>query len=348
MTRPLIGIAALFALGLGRPLLAQAGSTGTNPPTPAIVDSIAPPPEPLQVTRIIRAFLDNDLFALRDSGAATDYDYTHGIGAVVHWANAPAWIRGRVRDTPGCAGEHDRESGCLMATLGVRQAIYTPSSNSRRPIPGQRPHAGYLGVQAGVTYVTSSRQRSVQLELGTTGRASLAEPLQQAVHAVTGSAPERGWGNQLGTRPAIALRYDDLIAGERPLGFIHARARALWGAQLGTLRTSALAGGELQLARNQRRFWTPFDGGVALPLGPYLLGGARQERVARDLFVDGHFGDETITSVREPNVWQATLGFGWRFPGGSGEYRYIRRGKEYRDQLGAHSHGSLTFTWHRF
>ncbi len=348
MTRPLHRIALLFAVIIGQTLHAQVGGSATPTSDAVPVDSVSAPPVPMQVNRIVRAFLDNDLFALRDSGAATDFDYTHGIGAVAHWADAPAWLRARWRGAAGCSAPADRLRGCLTSTLGIRQAIYTPSSNESRPVPGQRPHAGYLGVQIGASYVTPRRLRTVQLDLGTTGRASLGAPLQQLIHTVTGSAPERGWHNQLGTRPAIALRYDELLSQELSLRPVHLRARAHLGAQLGTLRTAALAGGELQLARNTRRFWTPFDGGLALPLGPYLLGGVRQERVARDLFVDGHFGDETITSIREPNVWQTTVGIGWRFPGGSGEYRHIRRGKEYRDQLGAHSHGSFTFTFHYF
>lgn len=345
MSRSRAALVLLCALALGRPLAGQVG--GSVPASNAPRDSAATPLAPVQVARIVRTFLDNDLFALRDSGAATDFDYTHGMGAVAYWADAPAWVRTRLRESLGCATPRARETGCVMSTLGVRQEIYTPSSNSSIPVPGQRPHAGYLGVHAGLTHANPRRLRMLTVDLGMTGRPSLAEPLQQAIHAMTGSAEERGWRNQLGSRPAIALRYDEIYSRERSLKSLHIRGRALWGAQLGTLRTAGLVGGELQLARNLRRFWTPFDGGSPLPLGPYLLGGIRQERVARDLFVDGHFGDETITSVREPNVWQSTLGFGWRFPGGSSEYRYIRRGKEYRDQLGVHSHGSLTFTFHR-
>ncbi len=299
------------------------------------------------VRRVLRVHLDNDLFSLRDSAASSDYDYTHGVGVIASWADAPHWLRRRAGNAPGCLLETARHDGCMMATFGVRQAIYTPASNRAAPVPGQRPHAGYLGVVVASSYITPHRVRGVQLDLGTTGRPALAEQLHQATHALTGTQRELGWRNQLPARPAFALRYEEqYVADVRGVG-ARLRTRAYWNAQAGNLRTAALAGAHVQLGFDRPLLWMPGDEGLPLPLGAFLLFSAQQETVAHDLFVDGHPGDHRVTSVRVPHVWQTTLGFGWRYPGGRFEYRHVRRSKEYEAQLGTHTWGSLALSFNR-
>jgi hypothetical protein len=345
--------ATLAALAAQTPLQAQPTGQAAPPAgtpvtgTPVAGTPVAPTDTATQVTRIVRVSLDNDLFALRDSVLPTDYDYTHGMGAVVHWADAPARVRAWLRDVPGCAAVEARANGCLMAALGAQQAIYTPASNETFRVPGQRPYVGYLGLIASVTHVAPHRQRTVRLDLGTTGRPALAAPLQRAMHAVTGSTTELGWDTQLGARPTIAVRFDEQWQADATLRRVQVRTRGQWGVQAGTLRTGALVGAAVQVAPDRRRFWTPHDGAASLPLGPYLVGAVRQEIVVRDLFVDGHFGDRSVTTVRAPAVWQTEVGIGWRFAGGSSEYRHVRRGKEYAAQLRPHSYGAFVFTWHR-
>lgn len=299
------------------------------------------------VPRITQVFVDNDLFALRDSGPPTDLDYTHGMGVTVHWSGVPAaarrWLGGRA----GCPADGRLPGApCHRLSLGARQAIFTPASNEDRRLPGERPHAGYLAVHAAVTRVTARRQVRVRAELGTTGQPALAVPLQKAMHYVTGSSPQRGWQFQLGARPVLDVAVDDAWQFDRRGFGAFTRLSGRWGAQVGTLRAAALAEGELLLAADRVRLWLPPDGGAALPRGPFATVAVRQEVVARDLFVDGHFGDRSITTRREPAVWQVAFGLGWRFAGGMTEYRHVRRGREYAAQPGPHSHGSLRFTWY--
>jgi DNA repair ATPase RecN len=52
-----------------------------------------------------------------------------------------------------------------MALLGVRQAIYTPPSNETFAVFGQRPHAAYLGLAAGLSEVRRHRTRTLRLDL---------------------------------------------------------------------------------------------------------------------------------------------------------------------------------------
>ncbi len=300
-----------------------------------------------QVDRIVRVSLDNDLFAWRDSLIPTDHEYTHGLSADWHLADAPARVRRWFGGAPGCGEEVERARGCLMAMLGVRQAIYTPPSNETFAVFGQRPHAGYLGVAAALSEVRRHRTRTLRVDVGTTGKPALGEPVQQFIHEITGSRPELGWRNQLRARLVMAMRVEDTWEGALRGAGMHLRARGTYGGQLGSLRTSAYAGTELQLAADRRAFWTPWEAAAALPLGPYLVGGVRQEFSAHDVFVDGHLGDLGSPATREPSVWQTSVGVGWRFAGGSSEYRHVRRGKDYFWQQRPHTWGAFVFTWYR-
>lgn len=345
MRSPLLHIAAVL-LGCGSLVQAQTGTDNHRAVDSARV-LIAVSDTSTQVTRVIRAFLDNDLFALRGQGAATDYDYTNGVGATAYWADAPAWLRRRVGDRPGCAPARARETACVRGSLGIRQLIYTPASNSAVDIPGQRLHAGFLGVSVGAALVSPRRVRELQLEVGTTGPPAMAAPVQGAIHEFTGTERELGWHNQIEARPMIAARYNELWQFDaRPLG-AHVRSRIDAGAQLGTMRVALESGAEVRVSIDRRRFWTPYDGGPALPLGPFLLTGVRQEWVGRDVFLDGVAGGRPSTAERRSAVWQTMVGVGWRFAGGATEYRHVRRGREYAGQLGPHAYGALVFTFYK-
>ena len=340
-------MAVCVLLGMiGQPAEAQQAQVARPPGEPVehdVRDSVrAEPTASLPVQRLVGGFLDNDLFALRDSGAATDYDYTAGLGVQVQWAEAPRWLRRLLRGAPGCLHEADRATGCLQAALGLRQAIYVPASNRRTEVPGQRPHAGYLGVELGTTHLRPHRTRELQLAFGSTGRPALAEPVQGVVHTLTGTERELGWDNQLEARLLVALRYGESYLVDRRLGGALWRTRAHWSGQVGTLRTSAAAGLQLRVSPDRAGQWMPGDGGQPAPAGPYLFGGLQQERVAHDVFVDGVPGGRATTSVRTPDVWQATVGLGWRFGRGVFEYRHVRRGREYRDQVAPHAFGTLS------
>lgn len=302
---------------------------------------------PLQSTRVVQGYLHNDLFALRDSSAATDFDYTSGVGLAVQWADAPQWLRRAARGQPGCAVADNRRTGCLRAMLGISQAIFTPASNTAEPVRGQRPHAGALQLSGGAERVTARRRLSVQLDLGTSGRAALAEPVQGVFHALTGTPPELGWDNQVVSRLLLGLRLLDVWHVDHALGGAHLRTRAHWGGEAGTRRVAALAGAELRVAMNRSPFWTPTDGGTPLPLGPYVAAGVQQDHVRYDLFLDGFGEGPRPTSERIPGVWQASVALGWRFTGGQMEYRHVRRGEEYRAQVAPHAYGALAFTFNR-
>ncbi len=203
----------------------------------------------------------NDVLSLRAKGVPNDFDYTHGMGVSVEWADAPAWLRRRLSVRTGCGVESESEARrCVTSMLGVRQAIFAPPSNASRPVPGERPYAGYLAVLGGATLVRPGTMRSVSVELGTTGPLSMAEPIQRVVHNWTRAKPELGWDHQLAARPKVSARYDELRNRDRTTNATHSRSALRWTAEIGTLRTSATIAGALRLALNQGTLWLPGDG----------------------------------------------------------------------------------------
>lgn len=310
-------------------------------------DSI-PARAPTAASYTLRFFVDNDVLSLRAKGVPNDFDYTHGMGVSADWGEAPLWLRRRLGDRDGCSsGVEPGSRGCLMSSLSARQAIFTPPSNGSRPVMGERPYAGYLGATAGATLVRVGMMRRVAIELGTTGPLSLAEPIQGLVHKWTRSMPELGWDNQLAARPTMLVRYEELRNRDHLARTTSARSALRWSAELGTLRTAATFGGELRVALKHAPLWLPDDGARAQSTGPFVLVALQQELVLRDVFIDGHFFNESITSRRIPLVRQATLGAGWRLDLATFEFRWVDRTREYHAQPRAHRYGTLSVTLHR-
>lgn len=324
---------ALFSYAA--PLMAQsAGRSAERDSSPSIA-------------RTARLFVDNDMFALRPLGVANDFEYTHGMGVVMHWTTAPDWLRARLRHRPGCQTGEQREAGCVMAGFSVRQAIYTPPTNKERPVRGERPYAGYVGGAAAVSMISAAAQRTLAIDLGTTGTPSLAEPLQRAVHSITSNEQELGWSNQLATRPTFVVQYEELRTRDRTVRGAPFRAGLRWEADVGTLRSAATLGAEVRLGLNRGELWLPTDGVKALSRGPFVAAAAQQELVLRDVFLDGHFLNRSVTSERIPSVRQLALTGGWRWAAASFDFRWIYRSRDYKAQPRPHKYGTLSLTLHR-
>ncbi len=295
-----------------------------------------------------RVYADNDLFAMRPKGVANDFDYTHGMGLVLEWADAPAWLRRRMASVRGCSAAVASEDGCATTSLRVRQAIYTPASNLTRPVRGERPYAGYLGAVGALSRVQPGRTRTWSLELGTTGAPSLAEPFQRLVHNWTGSTQELGWDYQLAARPTGSLRYDEWRFRDARTTGLRLRPAVHMAAELGTLRTAAVFGVESRISFDRENWWLPSDGHEAQALGPFLSAGWLQEFVARDLFLDGHFFNTYVTSERNWTVQQFAGTVGWRFRSATVDFRLVHRTKEYEAQFRPHRFGAFGMTVHRW
>lgn len=111
---------------------------------------------------------------------------------------------------------------CTILNLGVAQVMYTPDSLMSTLVEvHQRPYAGFLWANAGVTTLDSPSttdpnhwlsftEISNQFLLGITGQGAHAEDTQSLAHWVwaTGAHRPMGWGNQLRQQVQVGTMSD--------------------------------------------------------------------------------------------------------------------------------------------
>lgn len=265
-----------------------------------------------QRLRSVAVRLDNDILAPRGRGAPPDYDYTQGLSIVAELDSFRACAR------------------CARTRVGAGQRIYTPRRDAPEPIPGERPYAAWLYAGAELDLGDAARERTASVEVGVTGKPALGEPVQNGAHRLLSSEPQRGWAHQLGFEPGILLRYREGYPIERPVHRLGAaRLVPRWSVSVGNVRTAADAGASLRIGRVS---------------GAYAEAVAREEWIARDLFLDGNTFRGNSSARKLPLVAEGQLAIGYRARSWAAEYRATLRAREYRAQPAAHPHGSLTVT----
>jgi lipid A 3-O-deacylase len=191
----------------------------------------------------ISTWVDNDYFNFwLPAEERPDRDYTHGTHVQLRFAGSilPGKRASCHRPTPG--------STCFISvTLG--QHIYTPRVDARDPVPGERPYAGWLFVQAIQTWQRNREVHSLGITVGVTGRPSLAEVVQVGFHRLAGFRELLGWHHQLGFEPGVILSYQyrrrlfELGRGGPPVV-----AGAVSGTgEIGSVRTSAGCAARVQI-----------------------------------------------------------------------------------------------------
>ena len=266
--------------------------------------------QPGGAARSIVFVLDNDLIAVRGAGVPPDHDYTHGAIVSLGRASAPGFVRRAFGRKPGCQDRDSRRLGCLAATTTLGQAIYTPRRDAAEPVPGERPYAGWLYASMMVHMVRPGRARSFGAEVGVTGPASLAEPVQEGAHRLLRNEPQLGWEHQLRNGPGVALRYSEVRRTERPVGDVGVGGLALrWGANVGTVGTTMSAGAEGSLGTRGDLPWSPSQPEFEHPTRWYALVGYRQDAVLRSALIEGR--GESGRAERRVLVGQVEAGVGY-------------------------------------
>jgi len=263
---------------------------------------------------------DNDILAVRGAGAPPDYDYTHGLHLSAEFGGLPwpfpRWIAAA-------------EAQGVRSRVGVGQRIYTPRQDGAEPVPGERPYAGWLFLDAGVVVTNSPLEHRFEVEVGVTGAAALGEPVQNGFHRLVGSTLQEGWEHQLRGEVAGRLRYG--VAGTRQMG--GARLQPQAEIALGTL-WSGVAGGL------DGRFGAAPEG-----RGLSATAGVRQEWVARNLFLDGNTFGTSVRADKRSWVSEAVVGVGYGYERWVVEYHFVVRSREYAAQPSAHGYGSVIVRW---
>jgi lipid A 3-O-deacylase len=278
----------------------------------------------------VQVVVDNDLFGMRGADdPPPDYEYTHGLS--VSWD---------ARRREGASGRE--------AKWEVGQRIYTPRRDAAEPVPGERPYAGWLYAaweRVGTTERTRSRLR---VEAGVTGPPSLAQPVQNAIHALAGYEEQLGWAHQLGFEPGILASYGRehrLVVMGRDAGFTRLEVLPSWSVRAGNVRAGAEAGVRARAGFRAGDVWT---GAGARGVSGWVEAAARQEAVVRDLFIDGNtFARRGPGLERRTWVAQREAAFGMRWRRTELEYRHVLRGREYATQTEPHPYGSIRIRLYR-
>ncbi len=286
---------------------------------------------------------DNDLLT------GTDRDYTNGVRAACLWEfghDKPAhnFLQ---RALHALSGEPEEAMlrGWRFADAGERaprfawgvgltQLMFTPEDHQALVAPaGERPYAGWLGLETSLHVKNSRSVSSATLSLGTTGRNSGGQEAQDWVHRNISNSPIfQGWDSQVPGELTINLHLDH----KRRLQFLDRTdswplqldGYSEWGAALGSLRTDAYVGAMLRVGRNlPATFSTP-----RVQLGSYghelfsretsdqsrlsLLGfaGVRGSAVAHDATLDGPvFRDFDAGVNSTPLVAELVYGLSLRY-----------------------------------
>lgn len=290
--------------------------------------------------RAVVLVAENDLFSVRGHGAPADYDYTHGTHLGVVSAAVPDALARLLRAGASCRTAGARASACATSELRLAQDIYTPRRDGELPVRGERPYAGWLALAAGVQRVAPGIVRDMELEVGVTGRPSLAEEAQMDVHRIVDSAPQRGWRHQLASRGAVALRYGELRRVENAAAASKLLvARAGWSVVAGNALTALSAGGDVTIGVRGGAPWSPAAPDESQPAALFFRLGAREDVVLRSAFIEGWRRGSAATLRRFVPEGEATVGARWHRL--ALEYRQVMRGAEYRAEPSPHPYGSF-------
>ena len=218
---------------------------------------------------------------------------------------------------------------------GLTQLMFTPSDPEHlTPADGERPYAGWLGLEFSLQASSGNSASSTTLSVGTTGRASYAQEAQEWVHNNISDSPIfQGWDSQAPGELTLNLHFEH----KQRLSFLdHTQDWPLqidgfyeWGGALGNFRTNAYVGALIRAGHNlPSSYATPrvqlgsftsplFDDGRSpnQDFSIYGYAGTRGYAVLHDITLDGPlFRDWSEAVDSEP--WGGEISFGlatrWR------------------------------------
>ncbi len=301
---------------------------------------------PLRAQVLTRVDLDNDSFNFWQAPKRrADREYTQGTRIQVLWPTDSRVARRLLGGPQQCrVGMGDRD--CRMLSVAATQAIYTPNLELRRRTAYERPYAGWLGTELGVQRDRARGLTALSVSLGVTGKASLAEPGQKAVHKLFGFRPPIGWDGQLPSELAVMATYrgaQSLVRARHARSGFGVIVAPEWRARVGTLATDATVGMQVVLGIRPPLPWNTAASPDHGRWGIFLRAGAAQHAVARNLFLDGTTFADSRSVPKRPTFGETELGLGLRFPIGVLEWRVHSLGREYELQPRPHAYSTLAF-----
>jgi hypothetical protein len=298
-----------------------------------------------QTVEEVRVVVDNDNFLfwlpVPDRG---DHEYTHGAAIRITTRTAPWWGHRFAPGRRACEEDHGPEP-CLLTVWEVGQQIYTPREDAPWPVPGERPYAGWLyGAATAVVQREVDRHR-VRLELGVTGRPSLAETAQRFAHELGGYWEPLGWSNQIPFEPGLLVRYDyaRLLAAPRLGGHTVGEVTTLAGATAGNVITAADAGAEARFGLRVPPSWRD----QARPPGEssiFAFASVAGHAYLRNLFLDGSTLRSSPRVDKLPFVTYQRVGVAAHVERVEISFAVTTRSREYRTEPSGHRYSTITAT----
>ncbi len=249
--------------------------------------------------------------------------------------------------------------------LSLTQNIYTPDHKTRGNVMDEHPYAGYLAVGGALLHKAENIGFSAELQLGTTGKPSLAENAQHTVHAIGNMEQWKGWGEQIPSEATIQLtmRQDWRIpfAEHRFCDRYETDGTFFTREQLGTVALGGAAGLTLRFGKNLPDSMQ-VNGSEAANFGMGLLNkpNYRPEELAwfvyaqgqvrfvgRDMFIDGgvfHHFDSPCT--RKPWIAELQVGAAASYQGIDYQVGLVWSSRTYKGEAKAPMYGTCGVTWH--
>jgi hypothetical protein len=290
---------------------------------------------------------ENDMFG------GTDRYYSNGL--LLQWSSPAVTPAGPVAWL-------DRQFDWLLGPgefrwgLSLQQAIFTPEEIRRHvPDPTDRPYAGHLSGSLSLERATERMRTVLSFQLGVVGAASGGEFVQNRWHDVINKHHAEGWDYQLRdevTFGVLAERQWRVPTGQ--LGGLDTEVIPATSLALGTAYTYAGAGAVFRIGDALGADWGPVRLTPAISRSPlarpqkefgwYLFGGAGGRVVARNLFLDGNTFRDSPSVDRRWVVGEAQLGAALLWQGMRLAYTHVWQSKEFQQQKGGHSFGSISLT----
>jgi len=314
--------------------------------------------------------LDNDLFA------EADRDYTSGV-RIGFLQEVPASTdkgkrmarrleEGASRLTNRLKSFRISDSSDLRFArgFGLTQLMFTPDNPRSLVAPeGQRPYAGWLGLEYSLHVKDRNYANSVTFTLGSTGDGSLAQESQNWVHRNISNSPLfQGWDSQVPSEITANIHFDhkQRFRGllSKSLGDLEFDGYYETGMSLGNFRTDAYLGGLARVGvRLPSNFSTPRvrlgSFGQELfsdtqsderKLSTFLFAGLRGVAVAHDITLDGPiFRDYDGAVSSKSLVGEALYGLGFRYRNIDLVFSQTLRSKEFEGQDKSQKFGSVMF-----
>ena len=312
--------------------------------------------------------LDNDLFS------GSDRDYTSGVrlGLVQEIpleSKRGQRINNRVRqNSKKLLGRlqnlriKDDDKLRFAQGFGITQLMFTPENPEALSAPqGERPYAGWLGIEYSLHVKQENFVNSLTLALGTTGDASLAQTSQNWVHRNISNSPIfQGWDSQVPSELTANIHFDHKQRfrnlSTRINNIIELDGYYEGGLALGNFRTDAYVG---TLARIGYRLPSSFST-PRVQLGSYghqlfnntndygekfsafAFAGLRATGVLHDITLDGPLFRDFDTGVESKSrVGELIYGFALRYKRVDLIFSQTLRSDEFVGQTENQEFGSL-------